>query len=88
MIYKDVPHLILFLADSIMKNTGKYMFTLGLLAIVLNFANMVPRLLMWIYAWGEGPAWAIKIGLVVLGAVLYAMSIDEKELYADEDDYN
>ena len=57
------------------------MFILGLLAIVLNFANMVPRLLMWIYSWGEGVAWAIKIGLVILGAILYFMGTDEDELY-------
>jgi hypothetical protein len=64
-----------------MRKIGSSMFILGLLAIVLNFANMVPRLLMWIYSWGEGVAWAIKIGLVILGAILYFMGTDEDELY-------
>lgn len=45
----------------------------GLLAIVLNFVDRVPTLLMWIYNWGDTTAWVIKIGLVVVGAVLYFM---------------
>lgn len=43
----------------------------GLLAIVLNFIDRVPTLLMWIYSWGENVAWIIKIGLVVVGAILF-----------------
>lgn len=43
----------------------------GLFAIILNFVDRVPTLLMWIYNWGETPAWIIKIGLVVVGAILY-----------------
>ena len=49
------------------------MAIVGLLAIVLNFANRVPRILMWIYSWGETTAWTIKIGLVVVGAILFFM---------------
>lgn len=47
------------------------MAIVGLLAIGLNFANMVPRVLMWIYTWGETVAWGIKIGLIVVGAILF-----------------
>lgn len=54
-----------------MKQIGGIFVLLGLAAIVLNFLNMAPRVLIWIYEWGEGTAWAIKIGLVVVGAVLY-----------------
>ncbi len=54
-----------------MKKLGGTIAILGLLAIVLNFVNMVPRVLMWIYTWGEGVAWAIKIACVVLGGTLY-----------------
>lgn len=43
----------------------------GLFAIVLDFFDRVPTILMWIYSWGDTAAWAIKIGLVVLGAVLF-----------------
>ncbi|MEX0272808.1 MAG: hypothetical protein AB3N16_00345 [Flavobacteriaceae bacterium] len=56
-----------------MKKLGSTLVVLGMLAIVLNFVNMVPRVLMWIYSWGETPAWSIKIGIVVLGAVLYLL---------------
>ncbi|OJU47943.1 MAG: hypothetical protein BGN96_05540 [Bacteroidales bacterium 45-6] len=54
-----------------MQKIGSTLMILGALAIVLNFANMVPRILMWIYNWGETTAWAIKIGVVVLGAILW-----------------
>ncbi len=54
-----------------MKKIGGYMVFFGLFAIVLNFLGRVPTILMWIYKWGETPAWAIKIGLVVIGAVLF-----------------
>ncbi|PWG06455.1 hypothetical protein [Polaribacter aquimarinus] len=56
-----------------MKKVGSYMAIFGLLAIVLNFVDRVPTLLMWIYNWGDTTAWVIKIGLVVVGAVLYFM---------------
>lgn len=45
----------------------------GVLAIVLNFFDRVPSLLMWIYSWGDTTAWVIKIGLVVVGAILFFM---------------
>lgn len=50
---------------------GSFLLIIGLLAIIMNFFNYVPKLLMWIYNWGEGPAWAIKIGMVVVGAILW-----------------
>ena len=56
-----------------MRKIGGYMVFFGLFAIVLNFFDRVPTILMWIYSWGETPAWAIKIGLIVIGAVLYFM---------------
>lgn len=54
-----------------MKRVGMYMAIFGLLAIVLDFLDRVPSILMWIYNWGETTAWIIKIGLVVVGAFLY-----------------
>ncbi len=51
----------------------------GLFAIVLNFFDRVPSILMWIYEWGEGVAWAIKIGLIVVGAVLFFLGKPETE---------
>lgn len=54
-----------------MKSIGSFMVIIGVLAIVLNFFDRVPKILVWIYKWGEGVAWIIKIALVVVGAVLY-----------------
>ena len=54
-----------------MRKIGSYMAIFGVLAIVLNFFDRVPTLLMWIYSWGDTAAWAIKIGLVVVGAILF-----------------
>lgn len=54
-----------------MKRIGSYLFIFGVLAIVLNFFNAVPRILAWIYNWGEGTAWIIKIAFVAVGAILW-----------------
>ena len=54
-----------------MKKLGGYMIFFGLFAIVLNFIDRVPTILIWIYEWGEGVPWAIKLGLIVVGAILF-----------------
>jgi len=67
-----------------MKSIGSYIAIGGLLAIILNFANMVPRFLMWIYTWGEGVAWTIKIGLVVVGGAMYLIGLKSEKSSEDE----
>ena len=67
-----------------MKSFGSLLFILGLLAIGLNFVNAVPKVLAWIYLWGDGVAWGIKIGLVVVGAILWLLGNGE----ASVDDYD
>lgn len=63
-----------------MKSIGSFMFIIGVLAIVLNFFDRVPKILVWIYEWGDGVAWVIKIALVVVGGILYLMGNNsEKE---------
>lgn len=54
-----------------MKSIGQYVALAGIFAIVLDFANRVPSVLMWIYNWGDTTAWAIKIGLVVIGGIMF-----------------
>ncbi len=66
-----------------MKTIGTYMAIFGLLAIVLNFFNAVPRLLAWIYNWGEGVAWGIKIAFVIVGAILYFIGRKQEENVAN-----
>ena len=54
-----------------MKSIGQTLLILGILAIVLEFFGYVPKLLFWIYEWGDGVAWAIKIALIVVGGLLW-----------------
>lgn len=56
-----------------MQNIGAAMVVAGLFAIVLDVVNRVPSYLIWIYNWGDGVAWLIKIGLVVVGGLIYYM---------------
>ena len=66
-----------------MKSFGSLLFILGLLAIGLNFVNAVPKVLAWIYLWGDGVAWGIKIGLVVVGAILWLLGNGEASVDDD-----
>jgi hypothetical protein len=61
-----------------LKSIGSLFVIFGLAAIVMGFMNKVPTVLEWVYKWGEGTAWAIKIGIVVVGAVLYVMGNKQK----------
>ena len=47
---------------------------LGVFAIIMGFMDMVPKILVWIYLWGESTAWIIKISLVAGGALLWYLS--------------
>lgn len=62
-----------------MKSIGMYMAIAGLASIVLHFMGMNLRLLMWIDMWGETIGWVIRVGLLVVGAVLFFMGNDEDE---------
>lgn len=58
---------------------GASMAVLGFFAIVLDFLNRVPRILVWIYNWGDTVAWVIKIGLIVVGVLLYMFAPGEED---------
>ncbi len=62
-----------------MKQIGGFMAVIGIAAIIFGFLDRFPRLLMWIYNWGDGAAWAIKIAFVVVGAGLYFMAGKKEE---------
>lgn len=62
-----------------MRKVGSYMALIGVGLIVLPFVGLTIRFTDWIYEWGEGVAWAIKIGLVVVGAVLFFLGKPEEE---------
>lgn len=54
-----------------MQRAGSFLVIVGVLAIILQFFDRVPRILAWIYQWGEGVAWGIKIGLIVAGILFW-----------------
>lgn len=60
---------------------------LGVLAIILNFLDRVPLVLAWIYKWGESTAWIIKIGLIMVGGIVWFVTRprmeDEMEVEAE-----
>ncbi|MBU2983398.1 hypothetical protein KO498_16450 [Lentibacter algarum] len=67
-----------------MRQIGGLMAFFGIFAIVLDFLDRVPSILFWIYNWGNGPAWGIKIGLVVIGGLLYALGGGAEEESGEE----
>ncbi len=71
-----------------LEKLGATLALLGILAIVLDFFNRVPRVLMWIYNWGDGTAWIIKIGLTVGGGILYWVASKPKNTPSDQQPNN
>ena len=72
-----------------MQNIGSTLAILGILAIFLDFFNRVPKVLAWIYNWGDGVAWGIKSAFVVVGGVLWLIGRNQEAAHpalADEDD--
>lgn len=57
-----------------MRRLGGILAFLGVFAIGLDFVGRVPTFLIWIYNWGEGVAWGIKIALVVLGGLMFLLA--------------
>ncbi|NIG54902.1 hypothetical protein [Chitinophaga sp. Cy-1792] len=57
-----------------MQKIGSFFVIIGLLSIVAGFFNYVPKILIWIYNWGDAVAWGIKIGLLIFGSALYLLS--------------
>ena len=56
-----------------MKSLGMYLALGGIISIVLNYMDRNLSILMWIDNWGETTGWAIRIGLVVVGAALFLL---------------
>lgn len=55
------------------------MLFFGVFAIILNFVNAVPRILVWIYSWGDMVAWIIKITLIIVGGVLWLVGNNQEK---------
>ena len=56
-----------------MKSFGSTLFILGLLAFGLNYMNAVPKVLAWIYNWGEDTAMWIKAAVTGGGALIWLL---------------
>lgn len=54
-----------------MRTIGTYLAIFGIGSVILHFFNMEFRILMWIDSWGESVGWAIRIGMIVIGAILF-----------------
>lgn len=52
---------------------GGFMATAGLLSIALQAIGFELRILMWIDLMGPEIGWAIRFGLVIVGAALFAI---------------
>ncbi|HQA53098.1 MAG TPA: hypothetical protein PK419_09605 [Spirochaetota bacterium] len=60
-------------------SAGGFLFLLGIASIVMYFIGFVPKILIWIDMWGETIGWAIRIGITVLGGVLFLVSTKMKD---------
>jgi len=71
-----------------MKRIGSILLLFGVMAIVMDFFNAVPRLLVWIYNWGDSVAWGIKVSLVIVGTILWWLGKSADDTEAAEQDFD
>lgn len=62
-----------FIKDKL-SSIGAILAIFGLMSIILYFLDYNLRLLIWIDNWGETVGWIIRIGLIVVGAVLFFLT--------------
>jgi hypothetical protein len=62
-----------------MKTFGGYLLFFGIGSILLHFIGMQFKLLSWIDAWGDTTGWAIRIGIAVVGALLWFLGSRKDE---------
>lgn len=62
-----------------MRKIGIYAMLIGLALIVLPYFGFTLRLFGMIDELGETPAWAIKIGLILVGGILFLIGKPEVE---------
>lgn len=53
-----------------MARLGWYLLVFGAGSAILHFLNREFVVLMWVENWGEAAGWAIRVALVVVGALL------------------
>ncbi len=58
-----------------MGGLAKFLVVFGIGSAVLHLMNREFIILFWIDSWGETVGWAIRIGMIVVGVVLWAVSV-------------
>lgn len=58
-----------------MKQLGSALFVIGVGSMILPFVHLEFRFLSWIDNWGPTVGWGIRIGLAVVGAVLWLVAL-------------
>lgn len=54
-----------------MKFIGLFLLIIGLVSLVVGFTGANLLALNWVNQWGEPIGWGIRIGVAVLGGILY-----------------
>jgi hypothetical protein len=69
---------------------GGTLALVGLVSSVLSLVNYELVVLMWVDRWGTGVGWGIRIGLIVIGALLAGVGLlmapNDPAAATDDDD--
>ena len=61
-----------------MKKLGGTLFFFGVGSIILSFLHMQFIILAWIDLWGPSVGWAIRVGLAVVGGLMWLLGEEQK----------
>ena len=56
-----------------LSSIGALLFSVGAISSVLTFTDYELKVLFWVNTWGEGMAWTIRAGLILVGAILFVI---------------
>lgn len=76
-----------FIKDKL-SSIGAVLALFGVVSTILYFLDYNIKLLLWIDMWGPTVGWVIRIGLIVIGALLFFLigkSNDEEEETEEND---
>ncbi len=62
-----------------MKGLGSLLMLVGVATVVLHLMDREYSWLSWIGNWGEGPAWGIRAGMIVVGGILFIMGKSQSQ---------
>ena len=56
-----------------LSSIGGFLALAGIISIVLYFLGWNLRILLWIDSWGTSVGWSIRMGITVVGLVLFVI---------------